>query len=77
MKIVINGKEKEVSILYGRKAIFNYAGVVKLAGMRAKTKPTVTYKAGELTGSLTASCSGVKIGTDVVPIFNVINTNNA
>jgi hypothetical protein len=77
MKIIVNGQEQDVEVLYGASVIFNYENVVKMANANPDSNPTITYKDGEKTGQLVKGGKSITVKIESKPIFNVISTGNA
>ncbi|TMO97562.1 hypothetical protein [Pseudoalteromonas ruthenica] len=76
MKIVINGKEKEITVLYGSHAVFTYENICIQADISANQKPIITVEI-EGTSLVVRPSERVEIPIDEVPVFNVQITNKS
>lgn len=73
MKLIINGREHDQTILYGNAAILSYEGIVQMAGHDPTAVLTVTYRAEEKQGVLSKGQT-VEVPVHERPIFNVADT---
>lgn len=71
MKININGRDKDLSILYGNTVVFSYESVIEMAGMNPNLGEfSVTYSEGDNHGTL-KPLQKVEFRNNLYPIFNV------
>lgn len=76
MKLIVNGKEHEWTILHGNLVMLMYEGIAGMAGFSSLDQPTVTYRFGKEDGVLTPG-QKIEVPIDQTPIFNVANTGSA
>lgn len=73
MIININGKDQNLEILHGKKAILTYENIAKMARKDPKKIYTTTYKCGDKSGTLIKG-ERITVKTDSYPIFNMTET---
>jgi hypothetical protein len=71
MKIIVNGEEKYISVLYGLYALVGYETVVKMAGYDPEKPHSVRFQDNEASGTLIPG-DKARVSISRLPVFEVV-----